>query len=301
MSGIAKDKPVAVLMGGVSAEREVSLNSGKAIAEALRATGYLVHEIDLVSRSLDLPDDVAAVFVALHGEFGEDGEVQSLLRDRDLPFTGSGVAASRLAFDKVASKERFEAAGIPTPAYEVLEKGMEPTQSFPLVVKPVRQGSSVGIHRVLQAQDWPAAFEDALQYDARVLVEQYIEGRELTVGVVDGEALPVLEICAPEGNYDYRAKYTAGLTSYKVPAPIDDACAQECQARAVRAYEALGCESVARADFRMNRDGELYILEVNTIPGFTATSLLPKAARAAGIAFEALCDRIMQSARISAD
>ncbi len=301
MCDIAKGKRVAVLMGGVSAEREVSLNSGKAIAEALRATGYTVHEVDVVDRALDLPGDVTAVFVALHGEFGEDGEVQSLLRDRGLPFTGSGVSASQRAFDKVASKECFAAAGIPTPAYEVLEKGMAPTQPFPLVVKPARQGSSVGIHRIFQAEDWPAAFEDALQYDTQILMEQYIEGRELTVGIVDGEALPVLEICAPEGNYDYRAKYTTGLTSYKVPAPIDAASARECQALAVQAFEALGCESVARADFRMNKAGELFILEVNTIPGFTATSLLPKAARAAGITFEALCDRIMQSARVSKD
>ena len=288
---------VAVLMGGPSAEREVSLNSGSAVAAALRTAGYWVDEVDVTDTSLDIPDGVEAVFIALHGTFGEDGQVQALLRDRGMPYTGSDVASSRLAFDKVASKQRFEREGLPTPPYEILS-GRTGRRALPLpvVVKPAHQGSSIGIHRVFAEADWDGALADAAAYDEQVLVEQFIAGRELTVGVVGADLLPVLEIRAPEGYYDYRAKYTKGVTEYLVPAPIPEDRAQACRELAGRAFRALDCRAMGRVDFRMNPEGELFILEVNTIPGFTATSLMPKAAKAHGIEFPELCDRIMKMA-----
>ncbi len=289
---------IAVLMGGPSAEREVSLNSGRAVAEALRSSGYDVSEVDVQTTELHLPDGVEAVFIALHGTFGEDGQVQAILRERGIPYTGSKVESSQLAFDKLASKRLFDQKGLPTPPYEVLASGDSRTMSLPVVVKPVHQGSSIGIHRVFREADWDAAMADAAQYDGQILVELFIEGRELTVGIVGDEVLPVLEIRAPEGYYDYQAKYTKGLTEYLVPAPIPDERAHACRECAGRAFRLLGCEAVARVDFRMNPDGELFILEVNTIPGFTATSLLPKSAKAQGIEFPDLCDRIMRMARV---
>lgn len=289
---------VAVLMGGPSAERDVSLNSGHGVAQALRAAGYTVDEVDVTDTTLEIPDGVEAVFIALHGTFGEDGQVQELLRERNMPYTGSDVASSRLAFDKLASKKLFEREGIPTPPYEVLCGSDARTLPIPVVVKPVHQGSSIGIHRVFSEEEWDAALADASVYDERVLVEQFIAGRELTVGMVGDELLPVLEIKAPEGYYDYRAKYTKGVTEYLVPAPLSDECAQTCRDMAGHAFRALGCRGVGRMDFRMNQEEELFILEVNTIPGFTETSLLPKAARAHGIEFPDLCDRIMQMARV---
>jgi D-alanine-D-alanine ligase len=289
---------VAVLLGGFSAEREISLRSGKAVANALRAAGYEVDEVDITSRTWTVPTGVEAVFVALHGEYGEDGQIQRELTARGIPFTGSGVDASQLAFDKRATKECLLAAGLPTPAYDLYAPAQPRRMPLPVVVKPSRQGSSVGIHRVFEEAAWLPAVQDAVQYDVCVLVEAYIEGRELTVGVVGDAALPVLEICAPEGNYDYRAKYTSGVTEYRVPAPIDAAHAARCQELALATFRVIGCKDYARVDFRMNSGGELYILEVNTIPGFTATSLLPKAAAAVGLDFPALCDKIMRGAAV---
>lgn len=291
-------KQVAVLMGGYSAEREVSLNSGRAVVDALRGKGYPVTPIDVTGPYFALLPNIDVVFIALHGEFGEDGQVQRMLDERGIPYTGPGAEASALAFDKQASKERFLAAGLPTPAYEIKKVGDARTLPLPVVVKPIRQGSSVGIHRVRVAEEWDAALADACQYGGQALVEAYIPGVELTVGVVGDEILPVLEIRAPEGYYDYRAKYTKGVTEYLVPAPIPDVQAEQCRAYAARACEVLGIRGMSRVDFRMNPEGELYILEVNAIPGFTETSLLPKAARAAGMEFPDLCDRILSMARV---
>lgn len=289
---------VAVLMGGVSAEREVSLASGQAVAQALQEAGYRVHPVDLSERRIILPEGTDVVFNALHGEFGEDGEVQAILRELGVPYTGASAEASQLAFDKCASKALWRAQGLPTPDYELYQPGTPPTLPLPVIVKPARQGSSVGIHRVTRNSDLDAAVSDAAQYDERILIESYIAGRELTVGVINGTPLPVLEIRAPDGNYDYRAKYTSGLTEYLVPAPLTSDVAERCQELARRAFVSMGCEDIGRVDFRMNSDEELYILELNTIPGFTSTSLLPKAAAAAGINFVALCDQIVQGARI---
>ena len=291
-------RKIAVLMGGPSSEREVSLRSGAAIAKGLRQKGYEVAEVDIRGRELELPPGIDAVFIALHGEFGEDGDVQSLLKGRGIPYTGSGVESSRLAFDKVGSKKVFIRKGIPTPDYEVLQRGGKRQLKLPVVVKPVRQGSSIGLHRVFAESEWAAAMEDALKYDADVLVEQFIEGRELTVGVVGDQVLPVVEIRAPGGFYDYAAKYTKGKTEYLVPAPITAEQAKECQSLGLRTFVALGCRGMGRVDIRMTPEGRCHVLEMNSIPGFTETSLLPKAARAAGIEFPELCDRILRLAVI---
>jgi D-alanine-D-alanine ligase len=291
-------KKVGVLMGGPSSEREVSLRSGAAVANALRTVGYDVVEIDVTDRSLDVPAGVEAVFVALHGEFGEDGGIQALLQAKGVPYTGSGPESSRRAFDKLLSKQVFINHDIPTPAFEVLVAGQARTLPLPVVVKPVRQGSSIGVHIVLQEQDWPAALKDAVTFDGQVLVESFIEGRELTVGVVGDQVLPVLEIRAPQGFYNYKAKYTKGATEYLVPAPIPEERAKACRELAGRVFGALGCEGMGRVDFRMTPAGKLFVLELNNIPGFTETSLLPKAARVAGIEFPELCDRILKMASV---
>jgi len=209
-------------------------------------------------------------------------------------FTGSGEASSRAAFDKILSKQCFETAGINTPRYEVLKKGQVRTLPLPVVVKPPRQGSSIGLAKVTQESDWSAAFTKALDYDHEVLVETYIAGRELTVGVVAGEVLPVVEIRAPGGHYDYKAKYTKGATEYLCPAPLEPAVARKCQQIAWDTFTALRAEGLGRIDIRLADDGTPFVLELNSIPGFTETSLLPKAAAAAGIPFADLCDKIVR-------
>lgn len=297
-AGVQRFRKVGVLLGGPSAEREVSLRSGAAVAAGLRAAGYEVVEVDVAEPQLRLPDGLDAVFVALHGTFGEDGGVQELLARQAMPFTGAGVEASRVSFDKIQSKRIFVEQGIPTPRYEVLRRGQPRTLALPVVVKPARQGSSIGIHRVMNESEWAPSLEDAFHYDHEVLVEEYIEGRELTVGVVVDRVLPVLEIRAPEGNYNYRAKYTSGLTEYLVPAPIPDDVAARARTIAKATFDALGCRGLARIDLRLNARGELFVLELNSIPGFTETSLLPKAARAAGIEFPELCRSIMETAAV---
>jgi D-alanine-D-alanine ligase len=289
---------VAVLKGGVSQEREVSLRSGAAVARGLREGGYAVEEVDVHEPRLDLPAGVEAVFIALHGAFGEDGGVQAALREAGLPYTGSDPEASRLAFDKHASKVRLQAAGVPTPAWELLGPGESRTLPLPVVVKPRRQGSSFGVHRVFRETDWPAALSDALGYGSSALVEVFVDGQELTVGLVGDEALPVIEIRAPQGDYDYRAKYTAGLTQYLAPAPLAEADARLARDTALATFRALGGRGLGRVDLRRNPAGEVFVLELNTIPGFTETSLLPKAAAAAGIGFSELCCRIMESAML---
>jgi len=298
MSGKRPFQNVAVLMGGPSAEREVSLHSGEAVAGGLREAGYDVVEIDVPDRTLRIPDNIEAVFVALHGGFGEDGEVQGLLDELGLPYTGSGPASSRAAFDKVISKRIFLENGIPTPEYRVLKQGGRRELPLPAVVKPACQGSSIGIHRVFSDGEWDRALADAFAYGPEVVVESLLDGKELTVGIVGTEPLPVLEIVAPDDWYDYGAKYTKGACRYLVPAPIDRELSRRCQVLSVRTFEALGCRGFARVDMRLDRDGEPSILELNTIPGFTETSLLPKAAAEFGLNFSALCDRIMHTASL---
>ena len=286
---------VGVLVGGISEEREVSLVSGQAIGRGLRDSGYDVVEVEVCTRDVDVLDGLEAVFIALHGKFGEDGEVQALLDDRHVPYTGSGAMASRTAFDKIATKQRLQECEIPTPEYSV--GGNSSVLDFPVVVKPACQGSSIGIHLVEEQNMLERAIDDALLYGDEVMVEAYIAGRELTVGIVEEDVMPVVEIVAPCGWYDYHAKYTKGQCTYMVPADVDECVAEECQKWALLSHQALGCRGFSRVDFRMTDCGKLYVLEINTIPGFTETSLLPKAAGAAGVSFPDLCDRIMNSAR----
>lgn len=290
-------KRVVVLKGGPSSEREVSLRSGGAVAKGLREAGYDVVELDVQGHTVDIPAGIEAVFIALHGEFGEDGQVQAILNQKGIPYTGSGVEASRASFDKEVSKRLCGKAGIPTPAYEILRKGGRRSLPLPVVIKPACQGSSIGVHRVTVEADWAAALADSLGYDERVVVEQFIPGRELTVGVVGREALPVVEIVAPDGWYDYQAKYTQGASQYLVPAPLDENVRRLCQELSVRTFDALDCRGFGRVDFRLTPEGRPYLLELNNIPGFTETSLLPKAAAQAGLTFPALCARIMEMAR----
>lgn len=287
---------VAVLKGGVSAEREVSLRSGAAIATGLREAGYDVVEVDVVARELELPAGVEAVFVALHGEFGEDGGVQRVLEKMGIPYTGSGPEASEAAFDKVRTKELLVAKGVPTPRYELAAAGGRCGIPLPVVVKPPRQGSSIGVNVVADESQWPAALADALEYGERALVEEFIAGRELTVGIVGNKVLPAVEIVAPGGLYNYQAKYTAGQTQYLVPAPIDGKTAKKCADAAMATFRALGCSGMGRIDIRLGADGGISVLELNNIPGFTATSLLPKAAKEAGMSFPDLCASIMEMA-----
>lgn len=289
---------VAVLMGGPSAEREVSLRSGAAVAEALRGAGYTVATVDVTAHALDIPAGTQAVFIALHGTYGEDGGVQAELTRRGLPYTGSPAEASRIAFDKELTKRVALAHGVPTAEFEVLGPGAARTLPLPVVVKPACQGSSIGVHRVEQDADWAAALADALRFDTRAIVERFIPGRELTIGVLDELVLPAVEIVAPDGWYDYGAKYTRGACRYLVPAPLEPATLEACRRHARTTYDALGCRGMARVDFRLQPDGALFLLEVNTIPGFTETSLLPKAAAEAGIPFATLCERILNRAGV---
>ncbi len=289
---------VAVLKGGPSTERSISLQSGAAVARGLAQAGYAVTEIDVTDRTFELPPDVEGVFVALHGEFGEDGQVQSLLEQRRIPYTGSGPAASLLSVDKRLSKAVFVKAGIPTAAFEVLGPHGRRTLPLPVVVKPPCQGSTYGVHRVKAESEWPAAFADALRYDGEVLVEAFIAGRELTCGVVGDQVLPVTEILAPDGWYDFTAKYEKGQSRHLCPAPLDEATTRRCQSIALRVFKSLDCRGLGRVDFRLSPEGELFVLELNNIPGFTDTSLLPEAAQVAGIAFPDLCARIMEMATL---
>lgn len=285
---------VAVLLGGPSSERAVSLRSGAAVARGLRERGYEVAEVRVgEDGAFEIPPGVEAAFVAMHGKFGEDGTVQRMLRERGIPHTGSSPEASERAFDKHQSKPVIEAAGIPTPAYEFLRAGETRTRPLPVVVKPVRQGSSVGISRVFEEDQWAAAFAAALAYDDLVLVEEFIPGRELTVGVVGDTVLPVLEIVAPDGFFDYHAKYTDGVSRHVTPEDLPEETMQGCQAAARATFRALGCSGMGRVDFRLRPDGRFFVLELNNIPGFTELSLLPDAAKRHGWSFPELCERIL--------
>lgn len=289
---------MVVLKGGFSKEREVSMRSGAAVARGLREGGYEVAEVDIQNRKIELPANVDGVFIALHGAFGEDGEIQEWLETKGVPFTGSGPESSRLAFDKHASKLKLNAAGIPTPAWELLGPGERRTLPLPVVVKPQREGSSFGMHRVFNEIQWPTALANTLEYGERALVEAFVNGRELTVGLLGNEALPVIEIRAPNGDYDYRAKYTSGVTQYLAPAPLPEELALLTRKTALATFRELCARGFGRVDLMLNTAGQVFVLELNTIPGFTETSLLPKAAAAAGIGFSELCCRIMESAML---
>lgn len=289
---------VCVLLGGPSAEREVSLRSGAAVSRALGSLGYTVSEVDPVG-DWSVPAETDVVFLALHGTYGEDGTVQQELEQKGFVYTGCGVESSRLAFDKVRTKQRLEEQGVPTPRYFVIGEataGLPPGWEPPVVVKPVRQGSSVGLQFVERPEEWPAAAAACLQHDSEAVVEEKISGREVTVGILDGRALPIVEIRPRQGSYDYRNKYTAGATEYLCPAPFPPEVTTRIQQVALGAFEAVGGRDYGRVDVMVRGEVEPFVLEVNTLPGMTETSLLPKAAAAAGIPFPELCRRMVELA-----
>jgi len=284
---------ITVMAGGPSAEREVSLRSGAGVAAALRARGHRVFELDPVDPHWTLPEGTDLVFLALHGAYGEDGTVQARLEELGVPYTGCGPEASRVGFDKVLSKERFVAAGVPTARYVVVERADAPWPdgwSPPVIVKPARQGSSIGLQCVRRPEEWGAALAEALRYDGRLLIEEWVEGRECTVGLLGDRVLPISEVRVKSGLYDYRTKYTPGAAEYLCPAPWDEATAERIRAVARRAFEAIGGRDYGRVDLIVRSDGTPVVLEVNTLPGMTPTSALPRAARAAGLSYEDLCE-----------
>lgn len=290
---------ITVMLGGFSAEREVSLKTGAAAAKALRSLGHTVHELDPKDDSWTLVPGPDVVFLALHGTYGEDGQAQARLEKLGVPYTGCDPESSRVAFDKVLTKQRCFAAGVPTAKYMVFDApgatwpmGWQP----PVVLKPVRQGSSVGLQFVDRVVDFSAALTEALRHDKQVLMEERIVGRETTVAILDGQALPVVEVRPKEGAYDYTNKYTAGRTEYFCPAPFDPPVTAAIQKAALGAFHAVGGRDYARVDVMVRANGDPIVLEVNTLPGMTETSLLPKAAAAAGITYPALCQRMIDLA-----
>jgi D-alanine-D-alanine ligase len=296
---MGKSYHVVVFAGGPSAEREVSLRSGAAVAQALRSRGHDVTELDPVPGRWAVPAGTEVVFLALHGTYGEDGEVQAELEALGLPYTGCDAASSRIAFDKVRTKERLVAAGIPTARYLVLR---DPSAALPsgwappLVIKPVRQGSSVGLQFVDRPADWPAALAASLQHDREVLVEERIIGRETTVAILHMQILPVVEVRPKQGAYDYENKYTPGRTEYLCPAPFSESVTRAIEAAALGAFRAVHGRDYARVDVMVSADDAPVVLEVNTLPGMTETSLFPKAAAAAGLTYADLCERMVQRA-----
>ena len=290
---------ITVMLGGPSAEREVSLKSGAAVVKALRSLGHTVGELDPRDDSWALPLRTDVVFLALHGTYGEDGAVQKHLEALGVPYTGCDSEASRVAFDKVATKKRCLSAGVPTARFEVFTSPKTPWPAGwqpPVVLKPVRQGSSVGLQFVERVEDWALALAEALRYDSEVLMEEKILGRETTVGILGGEALPIVEVRPKQGGYDYKNKYTRGRTEYFCPAPFDATNSQRIQQAALGAFRAVGGRDYGRVDVMVRPNGEPIVLEVNTLPGMTETSLLPKAAAAAGISFTGLCQRMIDLA-----
>ena len=293
---------VAVMLGGHSSEREVSLDTGSAVLAALQARGIDAHGWDPAEKSMS--DFIAAgfdrVWIALHGPGGEDGALQGLLQWLETPYTGSGVKASAIAMDKVRSKHLFRAAGIPTPDYAVVTSREEASVAaerlgFPLIIKPSGQGSSVGMSKIFERDELNDGVDEALQYDATVLLETCVTGDELTVSVLQGQALPSIRIETPRVFYDYRAKYQSDRTDYICPGTADDETEAVLAELAVAAFAELGCSGWGRVDFMTGSDGQPLVLEINTVPGMTSHSLVPMAAKQQGIEFDELCWRILET------
>ena len=296
---------VAVLMGGPSAEREVSLKSGNAVLAALKRQGIEAHSIDADKSTLRLLEDgrFDRAFIALHGRWGEDGVIQGALEVLDIPYTGSGVLGSALGMDKLRTKFLWTAAGIPTPEYAVLAPGTNLDQvavrlGLPVFVKPVREGSSLGVSKAKTAAELKTAWETAAKFDDQVIAERFIDGAEITCGILGDQVLPLIKIETDREFYDYEAKYLLDTTRYLCPCGLPAAQEREIQQLARRAFEAVGCAGWGRVDFMLDRTGRAYALEVNTVPGMTDHSLVPKAAKQAGIDFDQLVLRILETADV---
>ncbi|MFQ5866413.1 MAG: D-alanine--D-alanine ligase [bacterium] len=302
--GKLRVKKIGVLCGGSSQEREVSLRTGDAVYKALVFLGLNVSKLD-VDREIALrlaKERIDLAFIALHGKLGEDGTIQGLLEIMGIPYTGSGVLASALALDKVYTKEVFSYHNLPMAKYKVLEKRMKTAGNilkeldYPVVVKPAREGSTIGVTVVRERSGLDSAINLAFGYGNKILIEEYIEGREITVGILGDEPLPVIEIVSKTAFYDYQAKYEPGMSKHIVPAKLQREQYELAQSLALSAHSALGCRGATRVDMVMDGEGKIYLLEVNTIPGMTETSLLPEAAAVAGIDFKQLVVEILSYA-----
>jgi D-alanine-D-alanine ligase len=302
MSGFGK---IAVLFGGRSAEREVSLMSGSNVLKALQQAGLDAHAFDPAEREIfELKrDGFASVFIALHGRYGEDGTVQGALELMGIPYTGSGVMASALAMDKVRTKMVWSTAGIPTPRFEVVDAGSDwagvaKRLGLPLIIKPAREGSTIGLTKVTAAAQLPDAYALASRHDPFVMAEEFIAGEELTAGFLGDQALPLIRIEAPQGNYDYQNKYFSDETKYHCPCGLPEAEELRIRAMVMKSAQALGCAGWGRADLIRRADGSVQFLEMNTSPGMTGHSLVPMAAKQAGLSFNDLVLRILELAHV---
>ena len=297
---------VGVLYGGISSEREISLVTGAAVAEALREAGFPAELIDIREAPLcELsPERMDVAFIALHGTFGEDGGILAVLDAMSVPYPGSGVEASRLAMDTVAAKERFRGAGVPTPRWAELDVDWPEARKlrvagslgFPVVLKPAREGSSLGVLIAHDDEELAHGIDKPFEYDHRAFAEEFIDGRELTVGILDDRPLPIIELVFGTMFFDFHVKYTAGACRHVVHPELSPGVAEHVQNAALAAHQSLGCRGCTRVDLRLSRDGVPYVLEINTVPGMTGTSLLPEAARAVGISFSGLCEHAVRLA-----
>ena len=296
---------VAVLLGGKSSEREISLMSGTAVLEALRRQGVDAHAFDTGERTLSefASEQFDRAFVILHGRYGEDGTIQGALDLMGVPYTGSGVMACALAMDKWRTKLVWQSTGIPTPRFEMLTgncdfAGMAESLGLPLIVKPAREGSTIGLTRVTDARDVEKAYIEAVRHDSMVLAEQFIDGTELTAAILDNESLPLVRIEAQGRNYDYNAKYFSDETQYFCPAGIDADLEERIKGICADAYQVIGCRGWGRVDVMVDGHDQPWLLEVNTVPGMTGHSLVPMAAKAAGLSFDQLVMRILEGADV---
>jgi len=301
---------VGVVFGGRSAERDISIMSGTGVLNALRARGVDAHPFDPTERSIAelAAEKFDRVFIALHGRYGEDGSMQGVLEQLNIPYTGSGVMASAIAMDKIFTKRIWQTHGLSTPKYAVLTpetslREVPDALGLPLILKPPHEGSTIGITKVKGYSEMQEAYALAAQFDDVVLAEEFVEGRELTIAILgrgkDAHALPIIEIVAPDGNYDYQNKYFTDDTKYLCPAPLDSALTAEIQQMAVEAYRSLDCEGWARVDVLLRQsDNKPFLLEINTSPGMTGHSLVPMAAKATGLSYEDICLEILKTARL---
>lgn len=293
-------KRIAVLKGGPGSERPVSMATAAGVSRALRELGFDVIEVDVTGPDFHIPGPVDLAFLTIHGTFGEDGQIQKILQKRGIPYTGEGVEGSRLAFDKIESKQKFVEHGVPTAEFEVILPGQKPTMELPYVVKAPREGSTVGIYIVKEPSGIGPALEGAAKYDTRLLIEKFVSGRELTVGILGDQALPIIQILPKDGFYDFKNKYpflnpqAGGGAEHLCPAPLDADLTERIQELALAAHKSLGLEVYSRVDFLLTEDDQAFVLEINTIPGMTEASLLPEAAAAAGIGYAQLCHRIIE-------